>query len=172
MPSCSKSKKEEVIIVPFVAQHFTRTQNIHLSASPDRVFPLFDPIGEKQWAADWEPEIIYPPSGAVEEGMVFTTGSHDEAQVIWTILTFDAVKWRLSYLRVTPDSHVASIDIHCKDHLNETTLASISYTFTALTERGNDYVARFTGEYYQEWMSLWEKAINNCLQHGHPLQHH
>src|SRR5258706_15885059 len=107
------SVKEEVIIMPFVAQHFTRTQNIHLSASPDRVFPLFDPIGEKQWADGWEPEIMYPLSGEVEEGMVFTTGSHDEVQVIWTVLVFDAAKWRISYLRVTPGSHVAIIDIRC-----------------------------------------------------------
>ena len=156
----------------FIAQHFTRTQNIHLSASPGRVFPLFDPIGEKQWADGWEPEIIYPPSGEVAEDMVFTTSSHDEVQVIWTILAFDAATWRISYLRVTPGSHVAKIDIHCKDHLDETTLASISYTFTALTEQGNGYVARFTEEHYQEWMLSWEKAINYCLQHGHALQHH
>jgi hypothetical protein len=170
--SCSKSKQEEVIIMPFEAQHLTRTQNIHLSASPDRVFPLFDPIGEKQWADGWEPEIMYPLSGEVEEGMVFTIGSHDEVQVIWTILAFDAAKWEISYLRVTPGSHVAIIDIRCEDNLNETTRASISYTFTALTEQGNDYVTRFTGPHYQEWMSMWEKAINYSLQHGHPLQHH
>lgn len=168
----SCSKKEEVIIMPFVAQHFTRTQNIHLSASPNRVFPLFDPIGEKQWADGWEPEIIYPLSGEVEEGMVFTTGSHDEVQVIWSILAFDAAKWRISYLRVTSGSHVARIDIRCEDHLDETTRTSISYTFTALTERGNDYVAKFTEEHYQEWMSSWEKAINYYLRHGHSLQHH
>jgi hypothetical protein len=172
MLAMSCSKKEEVIIMPFVAQHFTRTQNIHLSASPNRVFPLFDPIGEKQWADGWEPEIIYPLSGEVEEGMVFTTGSHDEVQVIWTILTFDAAKWRISYLRVTSGSHVARIDIRCEDHLDETTRTSISYTFTALTERGNDYVAKFTEEHYQEWMSSWEKAINYYLRHGHSLQHH
>jgi hypothetical protein len=172
MLAMSCSKKEEVIIMPFVAQHFTRTQNIHLSASPNRVFPLFDPIGEKQWADGWEPEIIYPLSGEVEEGMVFTTGSHDEVQVIWSILAFDAAKWRISYLRVTSGSHVARIDIRCEDHLDETTRTSISYTFTALTERGNDYVAKFTEEHYQEWMSSWEKAINYYLRHGHSLQHH
>jgi len=158
--------------MPLVAQHFTRTQNIHLAAPPERVFPLFDPIGEKQWADGWEPETIYPTSGEVEEGMVFITGSHDEAQVIWTMLAFNAERWRISYLRVTPGSHVARIDIYCEDNLDETTRASISYTFTALTEQGNDYVARFTEEHYQEWMSSWETAINYYLRHGHPLQHH
>ena len=79
--------------MPFVAQHFTRTRDIHLYASPGRVFPLFDPLGEKQWAAGWEPEIIYPTSGEVEVGMVFTTGSHDEVQAIWTILAFNAARW-------------------------------------------------------------------------------
>ena len=156
----------------FVAQHFTRTRDIHLAARAERVFPLFDPIGEKQWADGWAPEVIYPASGEVEEGMVFTTGSHDEAQVIWTILAFNAARWRISYLRVTPGSHVARIDIHCEDNLNEATRASISYTFTALTEQGNDYVARFTEEHYREWMSSWETAINYYLQHGHQLQHH
>jgi hypothetical protein len=104
--------------------------------------------------------------------MVFTTGSHDEVQAIWTMLAFNAERWRISYLRVTPGSHVARIDIHCEDNLDETTRASISYTFTALTVQGNDYVARFTEEHYQEWMSSWETAINYYLQHGHPLQHH
>ena len=158
--------------MPFIAQHFIRTQNMHLFAPPERVFPLFDPIGEKQWAAGWEPEIIYPLSGEVEEGMVFTTGSPGEEQAIWTIIAFDAARWCISYLRVTPGSHVATINIRCEDNLDETTRASISYKFTALTEQGNDYVARFTGEHYREWMSSWEKAINYYLRHGHALQHH
>jgi hypothetical protein len=169
---CSESKKEEVIIMPFVAQHFTRTQNIHLAAPPERVFPLFGPIGEKRWAAGWEPEMIYPVSGEMEEGMVFITSSPGEVQAIWTIIAFNAAKCCISYLRVTPGSHVATIDIHCEDNLQETTRASIAYTFTALTEQGSDYVARFTEEHYQEWMSSWETAINYYLQHGHPLQLH
>ena len=158
--------------MPFVAQHFTRTRDIRLAAPAEHVFPLFDPVGEKRWADGWEPEMIYPVSGEVEEGMVFITGSHGEARVIWTILAFNAERRRITYLRVTPGSHVARIDIHCEDSLDETTRASISYTFTALTEQGNDYVVRFTEEHYQEWMSSWETAINYYLRHGRPLQHH
>lgn len=158
--------------MPFTAQRISRTQIIQLSAPVNHVFPLFEPIGEKQWAEGWEPEMIYPVSGDTEEGAVFMTGSHEATHTIWTILTYNPAKAHISYLRVTPDSHIGMVDVRCEDALHEITRTSVTYTLTALTEQGNDYIAGFTAEHYQAWISSWETAINYYLRSGHLLQHH
>ncbi len=48
-----------------------------MPAPPNQVFPLFTPTGEKLWVDGWDPEAVYPESGATEEGMVFKTGRSD-----------------------------------------------------------------------------------------------
>jgi hypothetical protein len=145
---------------------------IQLSAAPSTVFPLFEPIGEKRWASDWEPEMIYPQSGVTETGAVFTTEDHHGSKTIWMIITYDPRRFQIAYLRITPDSNLAWIEIRCEDKRNGTTLARVSYTFTALTEKGNIYINEFTEEYYRRWIRHWEEAINHYLQYGRTLEHH
>ena len=158
--------------MPFKAKRITRTHIIQLSASPSRVFPLFEPIGEKYWAAGWEPDMVYPESGVAEEGAVFTTQHPDEAKTIWVIVKYDPKRFQIEYARITPDSRVAKIDIRCEDNSAGTTQAYVSYTFTALTEQGNTYIDGFTEEHYQKWMASWETAINYYLHHGQTLLQH
>ncbi|MBI1744065.1 hypothetical protein HYR54_13510 [Candidatus Acetothermia bacterium] len=111
--------------MPFVAKRVTRTHTIQLSASASRVFPLFEPIGEKQWAEGWDPHMLYPASGVTQEGSVFTTQSHESSPTIWTVTHFDPEKFQITYLRVTPDSNVAKVEIHCADNQAKTTQAHI-----------------------------------------------
>jgi hypothetical protein len=150
----------------FVAQQITRTHTIHLPAAPARVFPLFSPLGEKHWEPDWNPEMLYPASGAAQIGTVFTTQHADELVKIWTIIAYDREQMQISYLNVAPTSHLSRIDVGCAATGTQATSATITYTLTALTTQGNAYLDGFTAEHYRAYIAAWERAISHYLAHG------
>ena len=155
----------------FAAQQIMRAQTIHLPAGPDRVFPLFSPLGEKHWEPDWNPQMLYPASGAAQVGAVFTTQHADEPAKIWTIIGYDRAQTTISYLNVAPMSHLTRIDIACAPAAPQATSASVTYTLTALTPHGSAYLDRFTEAHYQAYIASWERAITYYLAHGQPHAH-
>lgn len=157
----------------FTASHVSRSHTIHLDAPPSRVFPLFEPVGEQSWALDWKPVFLFPPSGAAQVGTVFTTQVHqeDEQGTIWAISVYDPASYRLAYLRVSPGSRVGVIDISCRGMSDGATEATVTYTFTGLSDEGNEFIARLTPAHYQEYIASWETAINHYLRSGQPLAH-
>jgi hypothetical protein len=155
----------------FVAQHITRSHTIHLPATLQQVFPLFEPLGEKQWSPGWDPEMLYPPDGAAQVGAVFMTNQADESTRVWTIIAYEKEQAHVTYFNVLPSSHASWINVRCERAGAQTSNAHITYTLTALTQQGNTYLATFTQEYYQNWISSWQKAISHYLLHGQMLSH-
>ncbi len=47
--------------------------------------------------------------------------------------------------------------------------AHITYTHTSLGPAGDEFVAKFTTEYYQKLMQAWEKVLNHFLKTGRSL---
>ncbi len=153
-------------------QHVSRSATIHLSAAPERVLPLFEPIGEMRWAEGWAPRLLYPASGEACVGMVFTTQHPGEAETTWTVATYDAARCHITYVRQTPGSRIGVIDVACAAAGEHASAATVTYTFTALGEAGNAYIAAFTEEHYAAYMAGWERAINHYLRHGVAVRHH
>lgn len=149
-------------MIPFTPLRLTRTTTIHLNAPPATVFPLFTPLGERLWVPDWNPTMIYPASGELELDAVFTTAHGDGAPTVWTVVEATQEEYRVSYVRVAPDTHVARITVQCAEE-DQATRATVTYVFTALTEQGNAYVAQFTEQHYQHWLQGWEAGINEYL---------
>ena len=147
-----------------------RSCMLHINGRPDGVFGLFDPIGEKKWSEDWNPIIVYPTSG-IRQGSVFATRD-DGTETIWIITKLDKSSRSIVYTSVTPHLKVSTIDIRCEPDGASRTKARVTYTVTALSERGNQHITSFSKEYYREWMMNWERAINHYLQYGRPLRHH
>ena len=155
----------------FIAQQVTRSHTIHLPATPHEVFPLFSPLGEKHWAHGWDPEMLYPSSGAAQVGTVFTTQHTNKPTQIWTIIAYASEQAQVSYLNVLPDSHMSRIEVSCEAEGTQATLACITYTLTALTPQGNIYLDEFTQEYYQDYISSWETAITHYVLYGQTPVH-
>jgi hypothetical protein len=153
----------------FTAQRVVRSATIELAAPPQTVFPLFEPLGERAWAEGWDPDMLYPASGAAEPGTVFRTQQHGDAPTIWAIVEFAPQQHAIRYLRVAPESHVADISVACAG--DKRTRATVTYVFTGLSAAGNSYVESFTAEHYEQWMRSWESAINHYIQHGAPAHH-
>jgi hypothetical protein len=146
----------------FEAKHISRSHSIVLDIPPDKAFSLFTPIGEKLWINGWNPEFLYPVSGETMENMVFTT-DHNHERTYWSVVRFDPVQHVVTYARVTPTSRFGLVEVVCEVIEGERTHVTITYTFTALTEEGNDYIDEFTEESYREMIDSWQTEISAYL---------
>jgi hypothetical protein len=158
----------------FTAQRISRTATITLKAPLEKVYPLFDPIGEKEWAAGWNPHILYPGGDLVEEHMVFKTPSHGhgEPEYIWTVSKYMPEQALIEYMVHTPE-RVWWITIQCRaDSAGERTRAEITYTYTGLSELGNAINERALRAMYAHDLKDWEKAINTYIETGTRFEHH
>lgn len=155
----------------FVAQHVTRSHTIHIPAVCEAVFPLFSPLGEQHWEPDWKPTMLYPVSGAAQNGTVFTTQHGDEPPRVWTIVAYDP-PLSLSYVNVAPAARLTRIDIVCAAIGPASTSVSVTYMLTALTPHGNAYLDSFTDAHYRAYIASWEAAITHYLAHGQPPAPH
>lgn len=152
------------MVEPSQPKRVSRSGVVELPASPDQVFPLFTPAGEKLWVDGWDPEMVYPESGATEEGMVFTTGSPDGGTSVWTMTEYDEQNLRAAYVRVTLDSDVCTVAVRCEPGPKGGTRAHVTYTLTALTRRGiGSLEDDFSEERYRRRMEIWQEAITGHL---------
>ena len=54
----------------FKSQRVMRSYVQRIEAAPDKIFPLLDPVREKEWLDGWEYEMIYSNSGLGENGCI------------------------------------------------------------------------------------------------------
>ncbi|MCP5100644.1 MAG: hypothetical protein GY943_34275 [Chloroflexi bacterium] len=148
--------------------YVSRTATITLNDSPDKILPLFTAYGETLWITGWNPEYVYPEDGEAKTGSVWKT-QHDKnaPETVWVTINYDTETHSVTYVNITPNKQVSRIDIQC-DALDESkTSAQITYTITALGEKGTDYIKQLTQAHYDHWMQhSWKKAINHYLQIG------
>ena len=69
-------------------------------------------------------------------------------------------------IKVTPWTTVARINISLQQNEEAGTDATVTYTYTALSEAGVDFVNHYTEDYYTEFMRYWEGAISEYLLSG------
>jgi len=155
----------------FQGQSVTRSATIHLHGPIAKVFPLFEPIGEKAWAPGWEPRVVYPASGAAQNGTVFLTFNDEgKNETYWTIIEYDAQRHRISYINVIPNYQVRRITVDCREVASDKTDATVSYSYTGTTAPGNDDVTKQTEESYAAKMQHWTHAINHYLETGKQIE--
>jgi hypothetical protein len=152
----------------FIAKRIGHSHQITLNHVPETIFPLFTPEGEKKWAAGWDFEWIFTPRGELEENLLFTTAAHDHGQggAIWIISRYEPTEHFVEYQRIEPGVKIGRIRVRCRVDEPGKTLATIEYIYTALSERGNEFIEHFTAPHYLVFIGEWEKAINDYLETG------
>lgn len=165
-------KQNLTIDSAFQAKRVSRSANITLHAPPHKVFPLFGPVKEKEWAEGWNFYSIYPATDSVDEGFIFQTDphSHDSQRTTWIISRLDTIDTRIEYTLFS-ENRVTIIDIKCSDNGNGSTNAKITYTLTALNDKGNDIIEKMLAHMYAHNMIDWEEAIDYYLDKGKMLMH-
>lgn len=144
--------------MPFRATSRTFAGSFRIAAPADAAFPLFTPLGEKQWIEGWDPEIVYPTGAEMAEGMVWRTRDGD-AELVWIVARFDPTAREVSYYRVDAGRSVVRIDVRCRPVGEETTETFVFYMHTALSQAGNDAIAAMTDADYAAKLRSWEEAI-------------
>jgi hypothetical protein len=146
----------------------THTYRQSLNAPPVKVFPLYCPVREAEWADGWMPELVISSSGIAENDCVFlTTDTHGTA--IWLIIDYEPETWFIEMLKILPGLTACRLSIQVSEN-GSGSFADITYSHTSLGAAGDDFVGKFTADFYRDFMQGWEKAFNYFLKTGQPLK--
>ncbi|HMJ70836.1 MAG TPA: SRPBCC family protein [Cyclobacteriaceae bacterium] len=143
---------------------------IRLDAPIDKVFPLFGPIREKDWAHGWDPQVIYPKDTLVEKQMVFCTrgGLHGSTETYtWVVVNYEPNRSTIEYM-VTASERLWFITVSCNP-AGANTMATVTYSYTGLTEEGNRKNEVAIKDMFASNLKDWEAAINHYLKTGTQL---
>ncbi len=136
----------------------------------EEVFPLLCPVREKDWLDDWDYKMIYSQSGLIEQDCVFSTPYDDKIETFWQVTQYDSINYFIEFLRVTPNENVVKIKIQLEKEDEHNTKSHISYQYTALNEKQNQFIKNDLERSFKESMIWWEKAINYYLDTGKMLK--
>lgn len=142
----------------FSAKRVSRVQSLQLNAVIEKAFPLFEPINEKIWAQGWELELIYPNTEVIAEGLIFKTKGHATDKKIWIITKLDKEQFQIEYLNIELEFLLGNILINCEENSDSTTTAFVTYIYTALSEKGNNYIDTFTAEFFKNLVGFLGKS--------------
>ena len=145
----------------------THTYRQRLRAAPTKVFPLLCPVRETEWANGWAPELVISSSGIAERDCIFITPDK-LGTAIWYITRHEPERLFVEMLKILPGVTTCRLSIQLSEE-GAGCIAAITYTHTSLGPAGDEFVARFTAEYYQKFMQAWEKALNHFLTTGRLL---
>lgn len=152
------------------SERVARTATFHVQSHIQAVFPLFGPIREKEWAAGWNPEIIYSNHPEIEQQMVFkTSGKHtDEPEYLWIVSNYQPEKHRIEYT-VSTANRVWFITVQCEAELQETSV-TVTYSYTGLNAAGNQRNKEMLEQMFADDLQDWKVAINHYLHTGRILE--
>ena len=138
------------------AFHSQVTHKISLPLPIADCFPLFTPLGERDWVPGWQPRFLWPADGHTQKGMVFITGEGSE-ETFWTVVDFDEAQHYARYARITPGSRSVLVEIQCAATGPGETDVEVRYALTGHNEAGNDAVHTFAAGFpamIEEWRTL------------------
>jgi hypothetical protein len=152
------------------AERIERTASFLVKAPIEKAFPLFGPIREKEWAAGWEPQVIYSQHPEVEEHMIFKTVSNspDEKEYVWVVAQYRPINFFIEY-QVSTHQRIWFIMVKCKPQ-QENTLVSVTYSYTGLTDNGNRINQESLTKMFTHELKDWEEAVNFYITTGKRLE--
>ena len=124
-----------------------------VGAPPAEVFPLLCPVRERDWIPDWNPRLVISESGVAEEGAVFFTDVEDR-EATWLITEHDAASGRIRMVQLVPGLVLIDLEI-LVSAAGGGTECDIVYTYTALSDEGEAWVAARTPEWFAGFISEW-----------------
>jgi hypothetical protein len=153
----------------FKAKRVSRNYIQTIKAAPSEVHALICPVKEAQWLDGWDCDLIFSQSGFAETGCVFISRSTGEKDTIWLITKRDDQNYETEFARITPQSRIGCLTVRIESGGQQTSRMHITYTFTALSEEGNQFIDNFTEQNFVKDMQFWEATLNHYLKTGRPL---
>ena len=125
-----------------------------------KTLPLFTPKGEETWVPGWKPTYIAPDTGETREEMIFATGEGEEA-TFWTCLKWEPEAGHARYLRFTPGSRVAFVDVQCRPDGAARTRVRVAYQIETLSTAGESFVSGMSESAFVDMIDEWSRLIRN-----------
>jgi hypothetical protein len=159
------STNTPIMAQTFSAEQYVQSATIELNGTIERVFPLFTPLGEKNWAEGWDPKMISPSTGSMQEGLIFQTPDHlhGAPPLTWVVSHYSLTAHQVRYI-VTSPLRVAVISVTCTASGKVKTTAVINYILTGMTPEGNELSRHLIGKMFASNLRDWETAINAYLK--------
>lgn len=128
----------------------------------EAVFPLFSPEGEKLWVPGWDYVNIMGSTG-LHEDYVFLTKNHDHAatDAIWLVKRYEPASHFVEFYRIEPADKVGVVSIRCLQIENQLTEVEVTYRYTALGDKGREFIESFTAGKYEESIGQWRRLLVN-----------
>ena len=143
------------------------TYRQRLCAPPAKVFPLLCPVREIEWANGWLPELVVSSSGVAEPDCVFIT-SDNLGTAFWYVTRHEPERLFVEMLKIVPGLTACRLNIQLFED-GAGCLADVTYIHTSLGPTGDEFVAKFTTDYYHKFMQVWEETLNHFLTTGRLL---
>jgi len=109
------------------------------------LFPLFSAEGEKLWVPGWD-YVSVTGSTELHEDYVFLTKTYDHAgtDAIWLVKRYEPADFFVQFYRV-----------------------EVTYQYTALGERGEEFIEGFTASDYSEFIAEWKRLLQTYFDSRH-----
>ena len=141
-----------------------------IDAPPDVMFPLLCPVREAEWLDGFTYTMVHSASGLVEDGAVFTTSNPGEADTVWIVTRHDRTARVVEFTRFTPESRTCVLRIGVAPHGAARSHVDVSYAYTSISPRGDEFLDGWTEKTFLDAMVFWEKSMNHFLKTGHTLR--
>ncbi len=151
------------------ARHAARSHRIRLGVDAATAFPLFEPIGEGRWAADWRPTFAWPADGEACVGGTFLT-DHVDHEAVWVIADYDPPN-RIVYVAVAPGVRASRIEVRCHADGSAGTDVDVRYDVTSLSPAGDFRLEGLEEPAFSAMIEHWLVAIERSLAGQGPTHH-
>lgn len=133
-------------------------------------FVMFEPVGEKNWAENWQPVFVSASDASLHNGSVFTVeraghGGSDPVTSVWTLTRYEPGRL-IEYFNVLPPFRATRITVACEPAGAQATRVTVHYAYRSLSPEGDAMVAAITDVAYRAMIDGWGRAIADYLRRG------
>lgn len=131
-----------------------------IAAPIGEVFPLFSPEGEKLWVPGWNYNNVMGTTELAED-YVFLTSTHDHAttDAIWLVKKYTPELHFVQFYKIEPGDKIGVVTVRCAQPEPRRTSVEVTYKYMALSEVGEQFVAEFDEQAYEQFIAEWETLL-------------
>lgn len=135
-------------------------------------FTFFEPVGEKRWAAGWNPVFASREDATLHDGSVFTVSSpapdgEGTVEAVWTVSRYEPPQ-RIEYRNVLIGVRATQIVVRCEAIESNVTKVVVRYVYHGLSARGDAFIDRMTEKNFARMIANWGAEIAAYLARGTP----
>ena len=84
---------------------------------------------------------------------------HAAPKTIWLVKRHEPSNYFVQFYRVEPGDKVGIVTVHCKPITQGSTKVEVGYEYIGLSKKGDDFIAGYTAEAHEEFISHWPKLL-------------